>query len=586
MSSLQLGAGKIIFKTYNVRLSNNYSLVFMKKIALISLLVLLGGCELTDLSSDEAVSAETYEQEIAAQIHATCEEHGSNVDNLFDCDSAQQGTIPVTHPTDVIEVPLEVAKTEVPEKAEQNEPPITDVWDRIRQQLHFEVPKNSRVENQKNWYLKHPNYMQRVSKRAKPFLYLIVEQLEKDNMPLELALLPIVESAFDPFAYSHGRAAGMWQFIPGTGKRFGMKQTWWYDGRRDVIASTEGAIAYLNYLVKMFDGDWLHALAAYNSGEGRVRKAIRKNKNARKPTDFWSLDLPKETRAYVPKLLALADILTNSQSNGFDWPKIDNAAVTQVVKTDSQIDLAVAADMAGLTLKELHALNPGFNRWATDPDGPHRLILPIDKVEGFKLALNDTSDKQRLNWVRHKVKNGDSLIKLAKQYHTTVNVIQQVNEMNGNMIRVGDFLLVPVALKSLDQYSLSQDQRLATTQSKKRGGSKLTHKVKNGDTMWDLSRKFDVNVRSLAKWNGMAPTDTLHPGKNLVIWVNQVSDQQRKDAVMRSLTYTVRKGDSLARIASKFKVKIDDIQRWNQINPNRYLQPGQKLKLFVDVTRT
>lgn len=557
----------------------------MKKIALICLLSLISGCELTAQSDKLDTSSESYEREIAAQINVSCQESAHEVETLFDCDSAQQGIIPVTHPTDVIEVPLAAIMTEEPQ-ANDLPPPITDVWERVRQQLAFDIPQNKRIESQKNWYLKHPSYMQRVSKRAKPFLHLIVEQLEKDNMPLELALLPIVESAFDPFAYSHGRAAGMWQFIPGTGKRFGMKQTWWFDGRRDVVTSTEGAIAYLNYLVKMFDGDWLHALAAYNSGEGRVRKSIRKNKKARKPTDFWSLDLPRETRAYVPKLLALADILKNRDSNGFAWPAIDNVAVTQLVNTGSQIDLAVAADMAGLTLKELHALNPGFNRWATDPDGPHRLLLPIDKVAGFELALNDSSDRQRLNWVRHKIKSGDSLLKLAKQYHTTVDVIQQVNDMKGNMIRVGDYLLVPVALKSLEHYSLSQDQRLAKTQSKKRGGHKLTHKVKSGDTMWDLSREYKVNVRSLAKWNGMAPTDTLQLGKTLVVWVNQVSESQRQDAVMRSLTYTVRKGDSLARIASKFKVRVGDIERWNQINPKRYLQPGQKLKLYVDVTRT
>ena len=428
--------------------------------------------------------------------------------------------------------------------------------------------------------------MARVAKRAEPFLYLIVEQIEEADMPLDLALLPIVESAFDPFAYSHGRAAGMWQFIPGTGKRFGMKQTWWYDGRRDVVQSTEGAIKYLNYLLKYFDGNWLHALAAYNSGEGRVAKAIRKNKRAGKSTDFWSLDLPKETRAYVPKLLALVDILKKHEEYNFEWPVIANEPVTQPVDIGTQIDLALAADMAGLSLEALHALNPGFNRWATDPDGPHRLILPLDKVQTFQDALAKTDDSERLNWVRHKVKSGDSLLKLAKKYHTTVDIIQNVNDMRGNVIIAGDYLLVPVALKSLDKYSLSQEQRLAKTQARVRGSYQLSHVVERGDTMWDLSMKYKVNVRSLAKWNGMAPTDMLMPGKKLVIWVNQVSDSQRQNAVMRSLTYTVRRGDSLARIAGKFKVKISDIQKWNQINPNKYLQPGQKLKIYVDVTRT
>ena len=170
-----------------------------------------------------------------------------------------------------------------------------DVWQRIRNNLDFNIPQNKRVIAQRNWYVKHTSYLDRVAKRAEPFLYYIVQELEKNDMPIELAMLPIVESAFDPFAYSHGRASGMWQFVPGTGKRFGMKQNWWYDGRRDVVASTQGAIKYLKYLHKFFDGDWLLALAAYNSGEGRVQRAVRNNARKNKPTDFWSLSLPKET---------------------------------------------------------------------------------------------------------------------------------------------------------------------------------------------------------------------------------------------------------------------------------------------------
>ena len=220
--------------------------------------------------------------------------------------SPDEGVLEIVHPVEPVE--FEVAEPiEVEPEIEPN------LWQHAANQFTFEIPDNKRVTAQKNWYLRHPSYMRRVSKRASPFLYHIVEQIEQHDMPMEFVLLPIVESAFDPFAYSHGSAAGMWQFIEGTGKRFGLKQTWWYDGRRDAIASTEAAMKYLAYLHKFFDGNWLHALAAYNSGEGRVRNAIRKNKRLGKPTDFWSLSLPRETRAYVPKLLALADILKNKE---------------------------------------------------------------------------------------------------------------------------------------------------------------------------------------------------------------------------------------------------------------------------------
>ena len=555
----------------------------VKYLAILSMSVSLTACQLSP--HEEAISNQLeQEHQIAEQILVSCQQSGDEAAEFFDCDSAESGTIPVTHPEEDTLADVVISG----DNDSQQEQQIADLWQRIRSQLSFEIVDDKRVAEQKAWYLRHPDYMQRVAARAKPFLHLIVEQIEQANMPLELALLPIVESAFDPFAYSHGRAAGMWQFIPATGKRFGMKQNWWYDGRRDVVASTKGAIAYLSYLLEMFDGNWLHALAAYNSGEGRVLGAIKKNKKANKPTDFWALDLPRETRAYVPKLLALADILQNSEQYGFQWPQIDNEAMTEIVDVGSQIDLALAADMAGMSVKALHALNPGYNRWATDPDGPHQLLLPRDHVEQFKQALAKTDSKDRLNWVRHKIKSGDSLLKLADKYHTTVEIISQVNKIKGNMIRQGDYLVIPVALKSLDSYTLSQEQRLVSTQEHKNGSYQIKHTVKNGDTMWDISREYKVNLRSLAKWNGMAPTDPLMPGKELVIWLDNknISNKQSSNAVMRTLNYTVRNGDSLARIASRFKVSVNDIQKWNQLNIKKYLQPGQVLKIFVDVTRT
>ena len=463
-----------------------------------------------------------------------------------------------------------------------------DLWQEIRDKFTFDIPENSRLISQRNWYAKHPSYLDRVAKRAEPFLYYIVQELEKNNMPLELTLLPIVESAFDPFAYSHGRASGMWQFVPGTGKRFGMKQNWWYDGRRDVMASTEGAIAYLKYLNKYFKGDWLLALAAYNSGEGRVRRAMKNNARKNKPTDFWSLDLPKETRAYVPKLLALADIIKRPDDFNVKLYEIENKAVLTQVDIGSQLDLAKAAQLAGLSLPELQRLNPGFNRWSTDPNGPHRLLIPIHKKEQFVTGLSKLTKKDRLAWQRYQIKNGDSLGEIAQKFNTSIELIQQVNSVNGTQIRAGKYLLIPVAARSLDSYILSQNQRLATKQSSKRQGVKSVHIVKSGDTLWDLSQKYKVSSRSIAKWNGMAPKDYIKPGQKLVIWqklaTNKSSGVATENVIMRNITYRVRRGDSFARIADKFNVKIKDIERWNSLSRKKYLQPGQILKLSVDVT--
>lgn len=490
--------------------------------------------------------------------------------------SENDGVVEIIHPVEVVEFKLS-------ESAEPAEPEIEpNLWIYAAEQFTFEVSDNPRLVAQRNWYLRHPSYMSRVSKRARPFLFHIVQRIEEREMPMELALLPIVESAFDPFAYSHGSAAGMWQFIEGTGKRFGLEQTWWYDGRRDVIASTDAALDYLTYLHKFFDGNWLHALAAYNSGEGRVRNAIRKNKRAGKPTDFWSLELPRETRAYVPKLLALADILRNYEQYDFVWPNIDNSPAIAIVDVDSQIDLAVAAGFADLTVKELSALNPGFNRWATDPDGPHQLVLPVDKQTTFTTALAQADDSQRLNWERHQIRSGDSLLKIAKQYHTTVDVIKQVNGINGTMIRAGQHLLVPVALRSLDEYVLSNEQRLESIQGRQRQGHQITHTVTSGDTLWDLARHYDVSPSQIARWNGMAPKDMIMPGQKLVIWLE--GDSRHLTQVTRKVTYTVRRGDSLSRIAQKFKVRVSQLKQWNSLANQKYLQPGQKLTVIVDVT--
>jgi len=472
-----------------------------------------------------------------------------------------------------------------------------NIWPRIQSQLTFDIPEDQqRLIAQRNWYVKHPSYLKRVAKRAEPFLYYIVEELEKNDMPIEMALLPVVESAFDPFAYSHGRASGMWQFVPATGDRFGMKQNWWYDGRRDIVASTEGAIKYLKYLNKFFDGDWMLALAAYNSGEGRVRNAVRKNKKLGKPTDFWSLDLPKETRAYVPKLLALADIIKRPEHFNLSLYSIDNKSVLSQVDIKSQLDLAKAATLAGLSLAELQRLNPGFNRWATDPDGPHRLLLPTHTVEKFELGLSKLSKKDRLAWQRYKIKSGDNLGVIANKFNTRVDLIQQVNNIKGNQIRAGKHLLIPVAAKSLDSYVFSQEQRIAKKQSRPGTGHKLTHTVKSGDNLWDLGRKYKVNSSSIAKWNGFAPRDTLKLGQKLVIWQKDASKATKssyantktsnnvENAIMRNITYKVRRGDSFARIADKFNVRISDIERWNNLDRKKYLQPGQRLKLSVDVT--
>lgn len=509
------------------------------------LALLLAGCQLTQpTDSGEAVSPDT-----------------------------NNPTVKKAEPVAKVKKPVVKAEPVVTPQTQQ------DVWQRIAMQLEMPIPDHQLVDYYRTWYLKHPNHLKTVSQRAEPFLYLITEKIEQRGLPLELALLPVVESSFDAFAYSHGSAAGLWQFVPGTGEMYGLKQNFWYDGRRDVPAATDAALDYLTYLNKRFDGDWAHAIAAYNSGGGRVSSAIRKNNKLGKPIDFFSLDLPKETSGYVPKLLALADIVANQKKYGIEIPPIANRRVVELVDPEEQLDLAIAANYAGISVKELQSLNPAYNQWATAPEGPHQLLLPTENVVQFNNAARENRGKG-MKVVRYKVKSGDSLSVLAQKYNTTAQVIRTANNLNGNNIRVGQHLMIPTSTRDDKAYALSASNRLAKTQAQSRGQYKLTHTVRSGDSLWSIAKANQVSHQSLAKWNGMGPRDTLRVGQKLVIWKNS-----SEGAIVRTVFYSVRSGDTISGIATKFKVKSNDIVKWNDLSNQKYLKPGQKLKLYVDVTK-
>ncbi|MCS6948190.1 MAG: transglycosylase SLT domain-containing protein, partial [Steroidobacteraceae bacterium] len=248
-----------------------------------------------------------------------------------------------------------------------------DLLQRLRSGFALPEVDHPSIDAHLSWYARNPEYLERVFGRAELYLHHIVGEIEARGMPLELALLPVIESAFEPFAYSRARAAGLWQFIPGTGERFGLPQNWWYDGRRDVLESTRAALDYLQFMHDEFNGDWLLAAAGYNCGEHCVLRAIRENQAQGKPIDFWSLRLPAETRAYVPKLLAMSRLVANPELYGIAFSQIPNEPYFVKVDTGGQIDLKLAAELAGITHEELSELNPAFHRWATPPQGPHHL---------------------------------------------------------------------------------------------------------------------------------------------------------------------------------------------------------------------
>ncbi len=474
---------------------------------------------------------------------------------------------------------IEIKKTFIPIKT------ITpqerdNLWDRIAHQLHIPVPENERVKRYRDWYLKNPRHLQLVAERAKPFLYLITEKIEQEGLPLELALLPIVESSFDQFAYSHGSAAGIWQFIPDTARRFGLEQNFWYDGRRDIVASTDAAIGLLRYLHKKFNGDWLHALAAYNTGEWRVFKAIRNNREQGLPTDFWSLKLPKETRAYVPKLLAVANIVKTQHNNSLVLPNIQNEKAVELVDLDIQLDLAMAAEFAGISLVQIQNLNPAYNHWSTAPTGGAQdLLLPKENINTFMDSLSKNSNKG-IKLERYKVKEGDSLGLIAQRNNTTVNVIKRTNNLTRNIIRTGQYLMVPISVKDRGEQSMTISERMDNRMSIRSEQYKLTHRVRHGDSLWLIAKKYKVSVNDLVTWNRLPSKTSLIKGDEILVWKKTKMGEK-----FRKVIYEIKEGDSLSIIAHRFNISVDDILNWNAIPKDSFIVPGQKLTLHINVKK-
>ncbi|MEK7991797.1 MAG: transglycosylase SLT domain-containing protein [Thiotrichaceae bacterium] len=349
-----------------------------------------------------------------------------------------------------------------------------DLWDRIYDGYSLTHVSNPRIDAAIERYTKSSYYFPKISKQAKPYLYHIVQEIEKRGLPLELALLPAIESAYEPSAYSHMKAAGLWQFTPGTGKHFGLKQNVWYDERRDIMTSTDAALSYLKYLHKFFDGDWLLAIGAYNCGEGNMRKAVRRNKRAGKPTDFWSLDLPEETKAFVPKILAVARVVVDPKKYGVRVNYISNTPYLQTVEIDKQIDLSVAAKFAGLSAHEFKRLNPGYRRHATGPNGPYQLALPISKVAHFKRKLKKVTLK--------------------------------------------DLMPNPELAQLELKVDKKQGKRVSKKVDKNSNKHEHVHTVRSGDSLWEIARQYQVSVSKLTSWNKISKRQTLRLGQKLTIW--------------------------------------------------------------------
>jgi membrane-bound lytic murein transglycosylase D len=455
----------------------------------------------------------------------------------------------------------------------------TDLLDRMRAGFKLDPTVNPAVEQQLRWFVNNPDYLERSFARSELYLYHIVTELESRGMPLEIALLPIVESAFEPYAYSRARASGLWQFIPDTGSRFGLKQDWWYDGRRDVVESTRAALDYLQSLHDEFNGDWLLAIAAYNCGEAAIERAVEENQASGKPIDFWSLRLPKETRAYVPKLLAMKRLVADPESLGLVISHIPNQPYFTRVDTHGQIDMKVAAKIAGVTPEEVYELNPAYHRWATDPSGPYWLLLPVDGAQAFMQNIGQLSDDERMQTMHYTVRHGDSVASVARRFKTTVNVVRELNDLPSGALTVGSDLRVPAARTELPPKVVLAAARVDGRMRAARRPHVRFVRAGAGDSLWAIARRSGMDVNTLASLNGMQPSDTLRAGQRIRLSTRARSTSSSEPAARR-VTYIVRVGDTLTRIAKLFQVSVSQILAWNGMASHNIV-PGQKLTIRV-----
>lgn len=470
-----------------------------------------------------------------------------------------------------------------------------DLWERIRSGFTLQELDSPLVQNHVAWYANRPDYVRRMIDRSQLYLHHIVEEVEKRGMPTEIALLPMIESAFNPKAYSTSHASGIWQFIPSTGKDFGLEQNFWYDGRRDITAATDAALDYLQKLHNMF-GSWELALAAYNWGEGSVQRAIAKNKKEGLPTDYLSLRMPAETRNYVPKLMAVKQIIMDPAANDIELASIPNRPYFSSVITTQHIDLAVAARLADMPLHEFVSLNPAYNRPVINAKGSRTLLLPVDKADTFTSNL-ESYDKPLVSWKSYTPTRGEKLDSVARRFGTSVSRLREINSLNKRYrLAVGQTLLVPATGNNATAAATFSDSHRAVQSDEPARSmiSRLVHGVKKGDTLTSIARHYKVSAEQIRSLNNLKSA-RLRNGMKLVIHQQGSSNRIRTTLAGKSKPtksaaatkgrsqryYTVRRGDTLAGIAKRFNVAVNDLQRWNKFSSKRSLTPGNKVTLML-----
>ena len=381
-----------------------------------------------------------------------------------------------------------------------------DLWERIREDLRWENAQSPRIDRERTEFLSQRNYLPLMADRADFYLYYIVEEVQKRDMPMEIALIPMIESGLNPFATSPGGAAGLWQIMPQTGTRLGLEKDAHYDGRHALQDSTEVALDYLQHLHDEFDGDWMLAVAAYNSGAGNVSRAQAANAEKGLATDYWSLDLPAKARDYIPKLIALAQIVSDPERFDVDIPAVENTPAFEAVDAGGVSELSQAAALAGVDVDTLRALNPGQLSESFELSPTSEILLPVGTRDRFEYNIAKLSPQELVQWETYRIQPGDSLALIARKFDTQVAALQQANSLRSSKIQAGETLRIPGDAKAGPKVASSARPE--------------AYKVCSGDSLYGIANRFKVTVNQLIAWNALDPGDHLQPGQMLKLHQN------------------------------------------------------------------
>lgn len=495
-----------------------------------------------------------------------------------------------TQPTPSVPVPASPAKAQDEDEVQAlDDTPATerstaaedaasaDIWDRIRQGFALPPLNSARERAALKQYARNPEYFRRVTDRAGKYLYHIVEEVEARGMPTELALLPFVESAFQPEALSYAKASGLWQFIPSTGTVFSLQQNFWKDERRDVLESTRAA---LDYLVRLHDrfGDWQLALAAYNWGEGSVARAVRRAQSRGRPTDYQHLRMPRETAWYVPKLMAVREIVAHPETYGVTLPEIENAPYFVRITKSRDIDVQTAARLAEMDLDEFKLLNPGFNLPVIVASHNSVILLPIDRVGPFmnNLANWVNTGKPLSSWMLYHVSANESLADVARKTGMTEEDLRRINRIpKGRRILAGSSLLVDGG--DADAPAIAEADQNAGVKLAAPEVRRVVYRVRRGDTIYEIAKRFGVTQKSLRRTNRLR-SNQLRIGQRLIVVVapGTKTRQLPTHTVDGARIYQVRRGDTFSSIARRFRTSVSRLKQANGLKSSQ-LTVGQRL---------